>query len=91
MNKVNTTISLDPFLKKESAKLFSKLGFDFSTAVSMFLKQAIQEQGLPFDVRLYTPNKKTINAINEGKAVMSNKKKTKTYDNIHEALENTLN
>ena len=56
MKKINTTISLDPFLKKESAKLFTKLGFDFSTAISIFLKQAIQEQGLPFSVKLNEPN-----------------------------------
>ncbi len=65
MNKINTTISLDPYLKKESSKLFTKLGFDFSTAVSIFLKQAIQEQGLPFDVKLHEPNSKTIKAFKE--------------------------
>lgn len=86
MNKVNTTISLDPYLKRESAKLFNKLGFDFSTAISIFLKQAIQEQGLPFSVKLNEPNSKTVKAFEEGNKVMSGKKKTKTYDNIHDAL-----
>ena len=86
MNKVNTTISLDPYLKRESSKLFAKLGFDFSTAISIFLKQAIQEQGLPFSVKLNKPNKETIKAFKEGKDVMSGKKQTKTYDNIHDAL-----
>lgn len=86
MKKVNTTISLDPYLKNESAKLFSKLGFDFSTAISIFLKQAIQEQGLPFSVKLNKPNSKTIRAFKEGKKVMSGKKKAKTYANINEAL-----
>ncbi|MCQ3914508.1 MAG: type II toxin-antitoxin system RelB/DinJ family antitoxin [Mycoplasmoidaceae bacterium] len=86
MLKERTNITLDPYLKKESAKLFTQLGLDFSTAVSLFLKQAIQEQGLPFEVKLQ-PNKKTIKSFNEGKKVMSGKKTTKTYSNIHEALE----
>ena len=46
--KVGTNLSLDPELKKESIELFSDLGLDLSTAVSIFLRQAIRVQGFPF-------------------------------------------
>ena len=32
--------------------MFSNLGMDMTTAINIFLRQAIQYQGLPFDVRL---------------------------------------
>ncbi len=64
MLKERTNITLDPYLKRESAKLFTQLGLDFSTAISLFLKQAIQEQGLPFEVKLQ-PNKTTKKAFKE--------------------------
>lgn len=47
-NKVSTNITLDPELKKEAVELFSDLGMDLSTAVSIFLKQSVLVQGIPF-------------------------------------------
>ena len=39
MAKVSTNISLDADLKRSSQELFSDLGMDLSTAVTIFLKQ----------------------------------------------------
>lgn len=87
MNKINATISLDPYLKAESSKLFAKLGFDFSTAISIFLRQAIQEQGLPFEVKLYEPNSKTIKAFKEIKTFEKGKKtKGKLFNTPEESF-----
>ena len=33
-------------------QVFNHLGMDMTTAINIFLRQAIQHQGLPFDVRL---------------------------------------
>lgn len=49
-NKVSTNITLDPDLKKEAIDLFSDLGMDLSTAVTLFLKQAVLTQGIPFSI-----------------------------------------
>lgn len=50
MAKVSTNISLDADLKKASQELFSDLGMDLTTAVTVFLKQSLRVQGLPFTV-----------------------------------------
>lgn len=42
----------DEATKKEAKCLFSRLGMDLSTAINLFLKQAIRKQGLPFEVAL---------------------------------------
>ena len=63
--KVATNLSLDPDLKREASVLFSDLGMDLSTAVSVFLKQAVRVQGFPFVITRETPNADTIAALNE--------------------------
>lgn len=50
MAKVSTNISIDADLKKASQELYSDLGMDLSTAVTIFLKQSLRVQGLPFAV-----------------------------------------
>ena len=41
-------ISVDNSLKNEAARVFENLGIDTSTAVRMFLKRAVIENGIPF-------------------------------------------
>ena len=48
MAQVN--IRIDDNLKKEADRLFNELGISFSSAVSMFVSQAIRERAIPFRV-----------------------------------------
>ena len=50
----NTTISIrvNEEVKKEADQLFENLGLNLSSAVNIFLRQAIREQGIPFQVTL---------------------------------------
>ena len=48
MAQVN--IRIDDSLKEQGEKLFSALGMNFSTAISIFISQAVREGGLPFSV-----------------------------------------
>ena len=41
-------------VKDEANKLFEELGLNMSTAVNLFLKKTIKEQGLPFKVTSYS-------------------------------------
>ncbi|MFW0180688.1 type II toxin-antitoxin system RelB/DinJ family antitoxin [Rothia sp. P5766] len=45
-----TTISFrtDRETKEEAMRLFSELGLDMSTALNMFLRQALVDNGIPF-------------------------------------------
>ena len=53
MANINITISIDKELKKEADNLFHELGMSFTTAVTVFAKQAIREQRIPFDITLH--------------------------------------
>lgn len=55
MAKVSTNIGLDEDLKKEAQELFSELGMDLTTAVTVFLKQSVREGRIPFSIHKYKP------------------------------------
>ena len=68
-NKENTTLRIEPDLKKQAAALFRALGMDLSTATGIFYRQALQYRGLPFEVRLGEPNEVTYAAMEEEEKV----------------------
>ena len=52
MSKTSMSIRLDSEVKEQAQQVFNSLGMDMTTAINIFLRQAIQYQELPFDVRL---------------------------------------
>ena len=86
MAKVNTNISVDQELKKQAVELFNEFGLDFSTAISLFLSQAVREQRIPFEIRMEVPNQTTIDALNEMDQMRKDKKKYKRYNSFSEVL-----
>ena len=52
MSKTSMSIRLDSEVKEQAQQVCNSLGMDMTTAINIFLRQAIQYQGLPFDVRL---------------------------------------
>lgn len=79
MAKVSTNISIDADLKKASQELYSDLGMDLSTAVTIFLKQSLRVQGLPFAVTRENLNVETAAALNEYYAMKEHPEKYKRY------------
>ena len=77
-------------MKKESIDLFSDLGMDLSTAVTLFLKASIKAQGLPFLVSRNYPNADTISAINEYYTIKEHPERYNRYSSFKEAREDVL-
>jgi DNA-damage-inducible protein J len=50
MAQVN--IRIDDDLKEKADSLFDELGLNMTTAFNMFIKTAIRQQGIPFDLSL---------------------------------------
>lgn len=90
MAKVSTNISLDADLKKASQELYSDLGMDLTTAVTIFLKQSLRVQGLPFSVTRENPNAETIAAMNEYYTMKAHPERYKRYSSIHDAIDEVL-
>ena len=45
-------IRIDDSLKEQAAQVFENLGIDTSTAIRLFLKRAVLENGIPFRMTL---------------------------------------
>lgn len=72
-NQTNLNIRTDADVKVNAEKLFEQLGLNMSTAVNIFLRQAIRQGGLPFEVKFDIPNEVTAAAIDEGRAMLKDK------------------
>lgn len=73
MESTNLNIRIDKDIKMQAEKLFEALGINMTSAVNIFLRQAIRENGIPFEVKINTPNEVTLMAIQEGKTLINDK------------------
>lgn len=51
MATTNLNIRIDENLKKNAETLFSDLGLNMSSAITIFLKAAVDYRGIPFEIR----------------------------------------
>ena len=91
MSKVATNLSLDADLKKECQELFSSLGMDLTTAVTIFLVQSLRVQGLPFAVKRDEPNAETISALEEYEIMKTHPEQYKKYSSFQEIMKEVNN
>jgi DNA-damage-inducible protein J len=77
-------VRVDEDVKHDADTLFGDLGLDTPTAIRIFLKQAIEQHGLPFAVKQYTPNAETIAAIEEAEQINRdpNSKKYRSFSEL---------
>ena len=57
------TARVEPKLKASAGRVLAKIGVSTSDAITIFLRQIVMRQGMPFDVAV--PNARTRRAIEE--------------------------
>ena len=82
MKTVNVTLRVDKELKEQADALFEDMGLSLNTACRMFLKRAVQEQRIPFEVR--RPDRKTLKAISDAE---KEKDLSPAFDSVDELME----
>ena len=90
MATVNTSIKIDEKTKKEAQKLFKDLGLSLSTAINIFLKQAIREKGIPFYINSLPENSELVQAFEEAKQIKKNPSDYKSYSSPEEMFKDVL-
>jgi DNA-damage-inducible protein J len=65
MATTNLNIRIDENLKKQAEGIFNELGLNMSTALTVFLRQTVRKNGIPFEMRLETPNAETLAAMED--------------------------
>lgn len=85
----NLNIRTDKEIKDKAEQIFTELGLNMTTAINMFLRTTIRENGIPFALKLDVPNEVTAAAIEEGRRIAhdSNVKGYTNIDELRAALE----
>lgn len=83
MSVANLNVRVDRSIKEQSEVIFEKLGINMTSAINMFLRQTIREQGLPFTPTLYSLSTTTLAAIEEGR-IIARDKNVKGYGSVEE-------
>ena len=73
------SIRIDEQLKREAEELFGELGLNLSTAITVFLKAALINDGFPFEVKRI-PNAEMTAALNEYEDIVKNPDSYKKFD-----------
>lgn len=83
MSKMSMSIRLDSEVKEQAQQVFSNLGMDMTTTINIFLRQAIQYQGLPFDVRL-DENRKLLQVLTD---LDQNRNMSQSFESVSDLME----
>lgn len=89
MATTNLNIRTDKEMKERAEAIFFELGLNMTTAINIFLRTTIRENGIPFALKLDSPNAITASAIEEGRKIAYDDtvKKYSNIDDLRKALE----
>ena len=87
MPTVSTSIKIDAKTKKEAQELFKDMGMSLTTAINIFLKQAVREQRIPFYVGEPKYKEEVYQAMRD---VEQGKNLSKSYCSAKEMIEDIL-
>jgi len=87
MTQANISIRIDEKLKQKFDKLCDELGLNMSTAINLFIKTVVREQGIPFALSINDYNKETQQVIAD---VHNGIGLSKTYSSVDEMMTDIL-
>jgi len=70
--KAIVQVRVDEDVKSQAVEVLTNLGMDMSTAINVFLRQVIAENGLPFQPKIARFNEVMISAIKESDEMVAN-------------------
>lgn len=86
----NLTMRIDDELKKQAEELFNDLGMNMTTAFTIFAKQAVREQRIPFEIAREVPNADTIAAMEEVEQMKKDSLIGRSYTDVDEMMKELL-
>lgn len=90
MSTASLNIRIDSNVKKQAQELFSALGMDMTTAINVFLRKAIQRQGMPFEVVLDRLPSETREAFAEVQDMKKHPDRYKGYTDVDAMMKELL-
>lgn len=66
----NLNIKIDRELKAEADRLFNEMGMNLTTAVNVFVRQAVLQRAIPFQIYRETPRAGSTTSVEQRRAAM---------------------
>lgn len=89
MAKTDTiNVRIEPELKKEVEETLNELGMNIAEAITIYFKQIILTESIPFEIKKPKLNKETIKAIED---VQKGENLSKGYTNLEQMWEDLDN
>ena len=87
-----TTVSfrMDSDLKKEFEEFCDDVGLTMTTAFTVFVKKALREYRIPFDVSGDIPNEETLAAFDEVEQMKKDPSLGKSYHDVDELMRDLM-
>lgn len=90
MANINVNIRMDSDLKKQFEAFCDDMGLTMTTAINIFVRKAVRENRIPFEVGRDIPNAETREAFQEVQKMKKDPNK-RTYGSFAELLEDLDN
>ena len=87
MSQSNISIRVNSSLKQDFDNLCNELGFNMSTAITMFIQAAVREQGIPFTLSTNEYNKETQKVIEDAHKGIG---LSKSYSSVDDMMNDIL-
>lgn len=89
IKKAVVQVRIDEEVKSQAVAVLNSLGMDTSTAINVFFRQVIAENGLPFQPKQAKFNNETLAAIKESDEMVKNGT-GKSYSSVEDLFEDAL-
>ena len=70
LETTNLNIKIDRELKIKADQLFNEMGMNLTTAVNVFVRQAVLERAIPFKIQRGAPNIGKVVSVEQRRAAM---------------------
>lgn len=90
MANTNINIRMDADLKQQFEAFCADMGMTMTTAINIFVKKAVREYRIPFEIGGNIPNTETLEAIHEVNQMKANPELGKTYSSVDQMMEELL-
>ncbi|MBQ3375941.1 MAG: type II toxin-antitoxin system RelB/DinJ family antitoxin [Erysipelotrichaceae bacterium] len=86
----SVNVRIDEDLKHAAEQVFSYLGLNPTIAITLFYKQVVRTNSIPFELKAEMPNAETLQAIKEVNYMDMNPGNYKTFHDVDDLMEDLM-
>ncbi len=90
MSQTNVNIRMDADLKREFEAFCEDMGMTMTTAINLFVKKAVREYRIPFEIGAPKPSEEAVRAIAEARKMKQQNSADQAFDDVDEMMEDLL-